>query len=71
MFDKSYEIMLMSSPDGERITEYYSTIIPMVNDIITNDQDDDEDEQDYLVIERHFSIRNQRVVLLVKIMDNE
>jgi hypothetical protein len=71
MFDKSYEIMLMSSPEGDRITEYYSTIVPMVNDIITNDQDDDEDEQDYLVIERHFSVRNQRVILLVKNIENE
>jgi hypothetical protein len=68
MFDKNYEIMLLG-PEGERILEYFSTIIPMVNDMIIDDQDDDEGKvhTEYLVIERHFSVSNHRVVLLVKI----
>jgi len=64
MFNKSYQIILLNYPEGEWINDYYSTIIPMVNDVIIDD--DLEQEKEYLVIERHFSIRNQKVVLLVE-----
>jgi hypothetical protein len=68
MFNKTYQIILLSYPDGERLTDYYSTIVPMVNDCVI---DDDEDPNvEYQVIERHFSIRNEKVVLLVELVDS-
>lgn len=54
----------MSYPDGDTITDYYSTIVPMTNDLITDDEDDIYIE--YKVIERNFSIRNEKVILLVQ-----
>jgi hypothetical protein len=67
MFNKSYQIILLNYPEGEWINDYYSTIIPMVNDVIIDDDIEIEQEKiEYLVIERHFSIRNQKVVLLVE-----
>lgn len=65
MFNKSYQIILMSYPEGDLITDYYSTIIPMVNDVIIDDSCEDESVE-YLVVERHFLITNSKVVLLVE-----
>ena len=63
MHNKPYHIILLNYPDGEWVTDYYSTIIPMVNDTIV-------DESEFKVIERSFSIRNDKVILLVeKIID--
>jgi len=70
MFSKSYQIILMTYPEGEWIHEYYSYIVPMVNDVIIDDTEDI--HTNYLVVERHFSIRSQKVVILVeKIEDIE
>lgn len=66
MFNKSYQIILLSYPEGDWIHDYYSTIIPMVNDVITDDDNIDNINLSYLVVERHFSIKNQKVVLLVE-----
>ena len=73
MFDKNYQIILMNYPDGHRITHYDSTIIPMVNDIIIDDQDADLENtvrEEYIVIKRHFSISNHKVVLLVQLYED-
>jgi len=60
---KPYHITILNYPNGELVTDYHSTIIPMVNDTIM-------DESEFKVIERTFSIRNEKVVLLVeKIID--
>ena len=67
MFNKSYQIILLSYPEGEWINDYYSTIVPMVNDVVIDDDVDTQQEKiDYLVIERHFSIKNEKVILLVE-----
>ena len=67
MFNKSYQIILLSYPEGDRITDYYSTIVPMVNDAIIDDSHTPEEPAiDYMIIERHFSIKSQKVVLLVE-----
>ena len=68
MFSKSYQIILMSYPDGEWIHEYYSYIVPMVNDVIIDDTD--EIHSSYIAVERHFSIRSQKVILLVEKIDD-
>jgi len=71
MFNKSYQIILLSYPEGDRITDYYSTIVPMVNDAIIDDSHTPEEEAtQYMIIERHFSIRNQKVILLVEKIDD-
>lgn len=67
MFNKSYQIILLNYPEGEWINNYYSTIVPMVNDVIIDDDiETDQEKIDYLVIERHFSIKNEKVILLVE-----
>ena len=67
MFNKSYQIILLSYPEGDWINDYYSTIIPMVNDVIVDDSHTPEETSvEYIIIERHFSIKNQKVVLLVE-----
>lgn len=53
---QEYKIILMDY-DGETLLEYYSYIIPAVNDIILIE------EGSFIVQARHFSITN-RVVLL-------
>jgi hypothetical protein len=64
MFNKQYQIILLTYPEGETITDYYSTIIPMVNDVIIDDYE--EEPTEYLVVERHFSMHSQKVILLVE-----
>ena len=54
---QDYKIILMDH-DGETISEYYSYVVPAVNDAILLDEDS------FIIQARHFSINNFKVVLL-------
>lgn len=64
MFTKHYQIILLTYPEGDRINEYYSTVVPMVGDVIIDDTD--KPYYEYLVAERHFSMISPKVILLVE-----
>ena len=64
MFTKQYQIILLTYPEGDTINEYYSTVVPMVGDVIIDDTDIPHFE--YLIVERHFSMISPKVVLLVE-----
>lgn len=56
--NKDYKIILMDL-EGNTHTEYFSPIIPSVNDTIVLDEDNN-----FIVQSRHFSILNLKVLLL-------
>jgi hypothetical protein len=58
MIQDYYKIILMDF-DGELLSEYYSYIVPAVNDTILI-----EDEKSFAVQARHFSTNHLKVVLL-------
>jgi hypothetical protein len=62
---KDYKIILMNF-DGEIQCEYYSYVVPAVNDTILMD-----DDQSFIIQARHFSTNHQKVVLLGEIEKSE
>lgn len=64
MFTKHYQIILLSYPEGDKLNEYYSTVVPMVGDVVIDDTD--KPIYEYHVAERHFSMISPKVILLVE-----
>ena len=62
---KEYRIILMDY-EGNVIYEYYSYIIPTLNDTIMID-----DEKQFIVEKRHFTTNSLKVVLLGSIEEDE
>jgi len=55
---KDYKIIIMDY-DGEILQEYYTYIVPAVNDTVLLD-----DDKSFIVQARHFSTNHLKVVLL-------
>jgi hypothetical protein len=62
---KEYKIILMDY-DGEMLSEYYSYIVPHVNDTILIDED-----KTFTIQARHFSTNHFKVVLLGELEKQE